>query len=210
MRKTYLEWVEIVNNLAYDEVLVDMLSDWQADGLFRTDCINKLEARIAELERQTRPIEDALNKRIAELEMEVTKGHELQDALTARIAELSPAVGLMTTLKPTMVMDAEHPLEMAIEVVEHVTARIAELEAGLISAGKQQGLYLQELMDLRAAQRWIPVSEKPKVDGRYLLRNIYDDIYPAKFVAESESWMLGRYDTITHWMPLPTPPEVQE
>ena len=50
MRKTYLEWVEIVNNLAYDEVLVDMLSDWQADGLFRTDCINKLEARIAELE----------------------------------------------------------------------------------------------------------------------------------------------------------------
>ena len=132
MRKTYLEWVEIVNNLAYDEVLVDMLSDWQADGLFRTDCINKLEARIA------------------------------------------------------------------------------ELEAGLISAGKQQGLYLQELMDLRAAQRWIPVSEKPKVDGRYLLRNIYDDIYPAKFVAESESWMLGRYDTITHWMPLPTPPEVQE
>jgi len=66
---------------------------------------------------------------IAELEMEVTKGHELQDELTARIAELYPAVGLMTTLKPTMVMDAEHPLEMAIEVVEHVTARIAELEA---------------------------------------------------------------------------------
>ena len=52
MRKTYLEWVEIVNNLAYDEVLVDMLSDWQADGLFRTDCINKLEARIAELEAE--------------------------------------------------------------------------------------------------------------------------------------------------------------
>ena len=53
MRKTYLEWVEIVNNLAYDEVLVDMLSDWQADGLFRTDCINKLEARIAELEAES-------------------------------------------------------------------------------------------------------------------------------------------------------------
>ena len=90
MRKTYLEWVEIVNNLAYDEVLVDMLSDWQADGLFRTDCINKLEARIA---------------------------------------ELSQALGLITTLKPTMVMDTDHPLDMAKEVAEYVTARIAELEA---------------------------------------------------------------------------------
>ena len=62
MRKTYLEWVEIVNNLAYDEVLVDMLSDWQADGLFRTDCINKLEARIAELEAERRwiPVSERL------------------------------------------------------------------------------------------------------------------------------------------------------
>jgi len=56
----------------------------------------------------TRPIEDALNK---------------------RIAELSQAVGLITTLKPTMVMDANHPLDMVREVAEHVTARIAELEA---------------------------------------------------------------------------------
>ena len=50
------------------------------------------------------------------------------DMLRNRIAELSQAVGLITTLKPTMVMDADHPLEMAKEVVEHVTARIAELE----------------------------------------------------------------------------------
>lgn len=46
----------------------------------------------------------------------------------ARIAELSQAVGLITTLKPTMVMDTEHPLDMAKEVVEYVTVRIAELE----------------------------------------------------------------------------------
>jgi hypothetical protein len=36
----------------------------------------------------TRPIEDALNARIAELEAEVTNGHELQDAYCDRIAEL--------------------------------------------------------------------------------------------------------------------------
>ena len=35
-----------------------------------------------------RPIEDALNARIAELDAEVTKGHELQDAYCDRIAEL--------------------------------------------------------------------------------------------------------------------------
>ena len=47
----------------------------------------------------------------------------------ARIAELSQAVGLITTLKPTMVMDANHPFDMVREVAEHVIARIAELEA---------------------------------------------------------------------------------
>ena len=49
--------------------------------------------------------------------------------LNARIAELSQAVGLITTLKPTMVMDTEHPLDMAKEVAEYVNNRIAELEA---------------------------------------------------------------------------------
>ena len=52
----------------------------------------------------------------------------IEDALRLRIAELSQAVGLITTLKPTMVMDTEHPLDMAKEVAEYVTARIAELE----------------------------------------------------------------------------------
>ena len=48
--------------------------------------------------------------------------------LESRIAELAQAVGLITTLKPTMVMDTEHPLDMAKEVAEYVNARIAELE----------------------------------------------------------------------------------
>ena len=54
---------------------------------------------------------------------------KLVSSLKARIAELSQAVGLITTLKPTMVMDTEHPLDMAKEVAEYVTARIGELEA---------------------------------------------------------------------------------
>jgi len=38
----------------YDAVLVDMLSDWQADGIRLTKCIYALESRIAELESERR------------------------------------------------------------------------------------------------------------------------------------------------------------
>jgi len=123
----------------------------------------------------TRPIEDALNTRIAELEEE---NDRLQDGwfrdeticpdgslrpkvsdLLNRIAELKELLNTerqlsdqfylllvdnhktkkmaddliealrITTMKPTMVMDANHPLDMVREAGEHVTARIAELEA---------------------------------------------------------------------------------
>lgn len=76
------------------------------------------------------------------------------------IAELSQALGLITTLKPTMVMDADHPLEMAKEVVEYVTARIAELEAlveRLIEAGNwlnamhEDGVFVDELNAARTS-----------------------------------------------------------
>ena len=67
--------------------------------------------------------------------------------------------------------------------------------------------YIAELED---AQRWVPVSEPPKVSGKYLLLNIYDDVYPCDFIAGTEIWVLPDYDTITHWMPLPQSPEVQE
>ena len=66
------------------------------------------------------------------------------------------------------------------------------------------------IAELEAAQRWIPVSEPPKVSGKYLLLNIYDDVYPCDFIAGTEIWVLPDYDTITHWMPLPTPPEGKE
>ena len=46
-----------------------------------------------------------------------------------RIAELSEAIGLLTTLKPDMEIDANSPVNMAAQIVAHVDARIAELEA---------------------------------------------------------------------------------
>ena len=68
----------------------------------------------------------------------------------------------------------------------------------------------KRIAELEAAQRWIPVSEPPKTDGTYLLRNIYEDVYSCDFIADTNTWVLSEYDSITHWMPLPQPPEVQE
>ena len=69
---------------------------------------------------------------------------------------------------------------------------------------------IEYIAELEAAQRWIPVSKPPKVSGKYLLLNIYDDVYPCDFIAGTEIWVLPDYDTVTHWMPLPKLPEVQE
>ena len=121
-----------------------------------SDCPNSV--RTVALEQwNTRPIEDALNKRI----IEVTK----------------------------LYLQTKDAFNLATEILLKQDARIAELEA---------------------AQRWIPVSEPPKVSGKYLLLNIYDDVYPCDFIAGTEIWVLPDYDTITHWMPLPKLPEVQE
>ena len=113
----------------------------------------------------TRPIEDELNK---------------------RIAELSQAVGLITTLKPTMVMDTEHPLDMAKEVAEYVNNRIAELEA---------------------ERRWIPVSERlPEEKQSVLALDRTGTAYHWEYSRSLSNIFVGYY---THWMPLPNPPEVE-
>jgi len=65
------------------------------------------------------------------------------------------------------------------------------------------------IAELESERRWIPVDENPAVSGIYLVQNIYDDIYPVKFDAKTETWELQNYDTIIHWTNIPELPEVE-
>ena len=110
--------------------------------------------------------------------------------LESRIAELSQAVGLITTLKPTMVMDANHPLDMVREVGEHVTARIAELEAEVTKCHELQDSYCDRIAEIEAAQRWI--RTKVKLPDR-AVRQFYEVVCLHQDFAELALFSKGRW-----------------
>ena len=65
----------------------------------------------------TRPIEDALNARIAELDAEVTKGHELQDAYCDRIAELEAEIERFTVHSDIERQDDKSPNDTQTQTI---------------------------------------------------------------------------------------------
>jgi len=50
---------------------------------------------------------------------------KVRDLAEAQLSELRQAVGLLTTLHPTMEMDCEHPLEMAQKIYAHCRVWVA-------------------------------------------------------------------------------------
>ena len=93
----------------YGRLQFDYAAYCKPDGeSLRNEARNNLEEYIAELEAAQRwhvvkecndvatPIDVALRKRIAELEAEVTKCHELQDSYCDRIAELEGKIDQLT------------------------------------------------------------------------------------------------------------------
>jgi len=90
------------------------VNDWTLKGITdkRCFCDNEkcpvyLSKTIAIDDWNTRPIEDALNARIAELEAEVTKCHELQDSYCDRIAQLEKEIARRDEIITRLKEDAE-------------------------------------------------------------------------------------------------------
>ena len=185
----------------------------------------------------TRPLEDALQARIDELEGKVQTQARWMETfwrgiiepsntpmppLQARIAELYQAIGLLTTLKGDMEIRGDDPLGMAQEVERYVTERIATFIDRLKNRNKRVAELLRSNLEqyrriatLESQLRRIPVSERlPEVNGRYL---VYSDYLKESEVGEwsviTKNWDLAgeNYydaDDFDYWMPLPNPPEL--
>ena len=143
-------------------------NEWQYHAHFSGASVFQCEkcgAIVDECVLNTRPIEYALNARIAELEGELDRRIRMPKDLWFQVAELSTRVN-----------------------------------------------------ELKAAQRWIPVSERlPEIGVRVLfynnfIKNIHKGWYSGdEWVSDIGIFYNGdKLKRITHWMPLPKFPEVQE
>ena len=111
----------------------------------------------------------------------------------ARIAELSQAVGLITTLKPTMVMDADHPLDMAKEVVEYVSTIITNTQQANRGLGANYVYELNENIKLTARIAELEAIIDKLVEGIDSLTSGFPlEIEYVEAVEIAKDWKKGR------------------
>jgi len=103
--------------------------------------------------------------------------------------------------------------------LEFEKRRVAELQDEILKAGLRQGNYIKELhtsqdriAELEESQRWIPVGERLPEDRLNVLTVSRGGLIISCFIDEYKMWYAPCADrlNVTHWMPLPEPPEVQE
>ena len=131
-----------------------------------------------------------------------------KDCFFPSILEIEMPVG--TTLEQMIEKINRRPIQ---ESFEH-----AIVGASLVSAARIQDKDFEiqdlkaELSQLRERIRWIPVSERlPKRDGFYLVLENVNQVAGYYHWCKQFGWNTdgGRINiqSVTHWMPLPEPPE---
>ena len=112
-------------------------------------------------------------------------------------------------------------LEATVEIHADISNAYEKRISEIVSLSNKANAKLQSrIAELEAAQRWIPVSERLPEDratvlvafkNREILTATYYKHYEGFGGVENywhiEGWHSGN---VTHWMPLPQPPEVKE
>jgi len=218
------------NPFSYDTYSTAHCSKCHATGPFVAESYLEDEPKptrdymeaVAKEKWQTRPIEDALNKRIADLvssNMVMAKG--VLD-LKARIAELEAEIDIRKDQlreAKNILIDKKLHIDALYEEGYKLQQRIAELEAEIDHLTAHDATERQD-------DKWIPVSERlPETDGQYIgytntglvgTHWLVDGHFVVTYSCERNwlttptSWILesasGGDVYVTHWMPLPESP----
>ena len=97
--------------------------------------------------------------------MDKSYGELYDEELNAHIEQLEQAIGIMTTFKPTMEVDINHPVDMVLEVSNHIVGmkqRIAELETENCKI-KQEAIISITALTNRCAELSIELTELREV-----------------------------------------------
>ena len=147
-------------------------------------------------------IPDGIKYLSAENRVLTRKARELESEkanLTARIDELEAE---NTELKERIAMLDVTAVFKSLGEMEHIE-KVANLKAELDRAAAR-------IAELEAERRWIPVSERLPEEGHKVLVLLTDGAISIDLIYGNDFLYENWVGDITHWMPLPEPPEVQE
>lgn len=112
---------------------------------------------------------------------------------------------IVRALRATESRSKRELLDAAADLIEKLTGRCAR--------------YAEEIAVAQERQRWISVTERlPEVwhNGEtavlvnYMIYSPYFGVDIGNYHAKARTWLcMGLPITVTHWMPLPEPPEVE-
>lgn len=145
-----------------------------------------------------------------------------EEELARKIMQMHARIAELEAENETIISDYEERMDNLVNIGNE-TGRLLQAEIGYLNA--QLGIKnlttetLQlRIAELEAAQRWIPVSEGlPEIGVRVLFyNNFIKNIHKGWYSGDEWTSDIGifyngdKLKRITHWMPLPNPPEVQE